>query len=249
MPSAKKLQDFLQQTDLSQSDQQQLAKSIANIKKKRAQKRTARAATLPFEIHVHSWYYLSDRIDRTKEDIENMYRIPRHISHTVVSQPRVSKITHSKYDYGARSIGLYHYYKYHIDATIRCPDFQSIYNVCRIFTNGAVCRENNYSGSYNQIFLNYPEQRIQNHLTFAKQRLQIEGTENEIRQKLWKKFNPDEKTRIWVTFKDDIFYDNEDVNRNNLVHGFLSILGRFVIENPKQIDGFRVDAKTGQFIS
>lgn len=245
MPSAKKLQDFLQQGDLSQSDQQQLAKSIADMKKKRAQKRTARAATLPFEINVHSWYYLSDSIDRTKEDIEKIYRIPRHIPHTVVSQPHISKITHSRYDYGA---DVYqHYYKYHIDATIRCPDFQSIYNVWRIFINHAVERVKNYFGSHYQIFLNYPEQRIQNYLSFAKQRLQIEGTD--INQKFWKKFNPDKKTRIWVTFKDEIFYDNEDINRDNMVNGFLSILGRFVMENPISVDGFKIDARTGQFIS
>lgn len=245
MPSAKKLQAFLQQGDLSQSDQQQLARSIADLKKKRAQKRTARVASLPFEIHVHSWYYYSNRTEHSKEDVEKQYHIPRTLNHTFVQRPRLTRISSSK-------IGPNNYYKYHIDAVIRCPDFASTKQVWRIFANHSYYPIKN-SLSRHQIYLNYPTHPklangwgSDNWTQVAIQQLGIDTTKNGYMQKIWRYFNPNETSRIWVTYKDEIIYDNNDSNKKELTDGFLNIVGRFM-ETSSAL-GFRTTA-SGQLIS
>lgn len=242
MPSAKRLQQFLQQGDLSQSDQQQLAKSIADLKKKRAQKRTARVASLPFEIHVHSWYYSSRNRENSKEDLENQHHIPRTVPHTFVQRPRLTRISSSA---TMTLNGPHHYYKYHIDAVIRCPDFASTKQVWRIFYKYAL-NPITFGESLSQIYLNYPTYSHIGVHHVAKQQLGIDTTKDGYMQKIWKHFNPSETSRIWVTYKDEIIYDNNDINNMELTDGFLNIVGRFM-ETSSAL-GFRTTA-TGQFVS
>jgi len=237
MPSAKKLQTFLRQGDLSSSDQQQLARSIADLKKKRAQKRSARVATLPFEIQIHSWYYINTTETLSEKDLEKRYQIPRTIPHTFVARPRFTRFQSS-------TINKNHRHKFHIDAVIRCPDFASIQNVCRIFRQHSLDLIS-YSPGVNQIFLHYPTHpKINPDWTaIARQQLGIDCSQPDCNQKIWRHFNPDETSRISVTFRDEIIFDNNDSNQLEIVGGFLSIVGRYMMSGA----GFGVDAK-GQFI-
>lgn len=266
MPSAKKIQSLYQQGDLSQSDQQQLAKSIADMKKKRAQKRIARVATLPFEIHVHSWYYYQKNgyQKQSKEDLENMHHVPRTVPHTFVQRPRLTRITTS-------TISVTHYYKYHIDAVIRCPDFASSKIVAKLFSTYAYypffypqlgpslfdVADSHMRLSENQVYLNFSDEiaKIPNNKDSILRR-EVEGyntpttydhdvfLQNHL--KIWKHFNPNETSRIWVTYKDEIIFDNNDSQKVNMTDGFLNIVGKFMETSSTR--GFRTTA-SGQFIS
>lgn len=165
-----------------------------------------------------------------------MYQIPRTIPHTFVARPRFTRFQSS-------TIKTTHYYKFHIDAVIRCPDFASIQNLWRIFVSKAL-DPIHYSSGHHQIFLNYPTHpKINNWTTITRQQLGIDSTQPGYSQKIWRHFNPDETSRISVTFRDEIIFDNNDSNQLDIVSGFLSIVGRYMMTGA----GFGVDAK-GQFI-
>lgn len=255
MPSATKFQDLFQSGDLSQSDQQQLAKSIITLKKKRAQKRTVRAASLPFEIHVHSWFYFGaagPEQQYSKEEVEKMYHVPSTVPHQFIQKPKLTRFTVVE-----QTPTHYYYYKYRIDAVIRCPDFASTQNVYALFNNAYDRTRNTRAFAYypgvpierslvapTQILLNFPDKK-EHWSETARQQLGIDGNKPNEVSRIWKHFNPDETSRIWVTYKGEIIFDNNHDNQRDLMVGFLNIVGRFM-ETPAV--GFRVDAQ-GQFIA
>lgn len=236
------LRKLMQQGDLSESDQQELSRSILDLKAKRAQKRRARVAELPFEIRVRSWYYRQNATEQSASDLEKMYRIPKTTPHTFVSKTRLSsKISHSYISCFGQ-----HHYKFHIDATIRCPDFASARNVWNVFRNGAI-HPHGYPGAHNQVFLNFPTHpRIHNWAEVSMNQLGIDTAQPGYAQKIWKHFNKDETSRISVTYRDEVIYDNNDPNQMDLTAGFLNIVGRFMEAGGPV---FRTNPKTGQFLT
>jgi len=209
------------------------------LKTKRAKKRRARVAELPFEIRIQSWYFQS-MIIQSASDLEKIYRIPKTTPHIFVSKTRFSKISNS-------NANGTHHHKFHIDATIRCPDFASARNVWNIFRNGAV-HPPGYPGATYQILMNFPgHPKASNWIELARQQLGIDPmTQSDHAQKIWKYFNKDETSRISVTYRDEVIYDNNDPNQMDLTAGFLNIVGRFM-ESGGPV--FKTNPKTGQFLT
>lgn len=181
-----------------------------------------------------------------------MYHVPSTVPHQFIKKPKLTRFS------AVNPSLTNYYYKYHIDAVIRCPDFASTQNVYALFKMPYVYGNNNrvayayYPGNPHQmhavaptqIYLNFPDKAVDWSET-ARQQLGIDWTKPNEVSRIWKHFNPDETSRIWVTYKDEIIFDNNHDNQRDLTAGFLNIVGRFM-ETPAI--GFRVDAN-GQFVA
>jgi hypothetical protein len=234
---SKKIQSLLlQDDDLSQSDQQQLVKSIMKIKQQREKKRRLKIASSPFEIDIHSWAY-------SMWSPEQFLQLFPKVPHTFIKKFKFSH--HEKYG-GSK-------HKYLCEAVIRCPNYSSVNSILYYILSLSVgMTSKNFPDD--QIRKKHSSESINTNLSnIAKKYYDQLGDTVQSRQRLWQKLGMG-RSQIIIRFYDKIIYDNHNPIFIGSMDGQISLMNAFMIDallekqNQKIGHLYRTDAD-GNFVA